>query len=135
VPSYRYRCGKRHEFEVWRSIKADTVREVDCDCGMVGKLVVQSPAILAAALPNKKGMASVREINEREARWEKDLPAYARLRKNGVQPKAIDGSAELEQRAETRTELEMGKVLPKHAAWVGSELSSEMLGKAVGECA
>ena len=135
MPSYRYRCGKGHEWEVWRSITAPTRRLLDCDCGMVAKQVLSMPAILSAALPNKTGMESVREINEREARWEKDLPAYKRIRENGMQPRAIDGSAALEQFAETRTEIEMGKRLPKHAAWIGSEVSSEMLGKPVGEMA
>lgn len=135
MPEYLYRCGKGHEWQVWRSIKLPSVRQLDCDCGATALLVIQSPAVFAAALPNKSGMASVREINEREKRWDRDLPAYARMRKNGVQPRGIDGAAELERVAETKTEVEMGKRLPKHAAWVGSEISSEMLGKAVGELA
>lgn len=53
-----------------------------------------------------------------EKRWERDMPAYQRLRRNGLQPKSIDGSAALEQRAKSQTEVEMGhifdrKVLPK----------------------
>jgi len=31
-----------------------------------------------------------------ERRWEADMPAYARLRRDGLQPRGIDGSAELE---------------------------------------
>ena len=31
-----------------------------------------------------------------ERRWQKDMPAYARLRADGLQPRHIDGSAELE---------------------------------------
>lgn len=44
-------------------------------------------------------------------RENKDMEAYARLRKNGVQPPDWTGCAELEQRAETRTEIEHGTVL------------------------
>ena len=48
---------------------------------------------------------------ERTARnWDKDMPAYKRLRKNGLQPKQIDGSAELEKRAETKVEVETGRL-------------------------
>jgi hypothetical protein len=133
VPVYQYRCGKGHEFEQWRSIHAPSVRQLDCDCGMVGRLVLQAPAIFAAALPTKAGMAEVRSINEREDRLARDLDAYKRIRRQGIQPKGIDGCAELEATVNTRTEVEMGRRLPKHAAWVGSNIASDMLGKDVGE--
>lgn len=38
------------------------------------------------------------------------MPAYKRLRKDGTQPRSIDGCAELETRAEDRHEVEMGHV-------------------------
>lgn len=48
---------------------------------------------------------------ERTARnWDKDMPAYKRLRKNGLQPKQIDGSAELEKKANTKVEVETGRL-------------------------
>lgn len=50
--------------------------------------------------------ASVAEINQRARNWEKDMPAYKRLRKNGVQPSKIDGSAELEKKATERWQVE-----------------------------
>jgi len=31
-----------------------------------------------------------------ERRWDTDMPAYARLRNDGIQPRHIDGSAQLE---------------------------------------
>jgi hypothetical protein len=31
-----------------------------------------------------------------EQGWQRDMPAYARLRRDGIQPRSIDGSAELE---------------------------------------
>jgi hypothetical protein len=43
-----------------------------------------------------------------EKRWEKDMPAYKRLRMNGVQPAQIDGSAKLEQEANHPVEVQMG---------------------------
>lgn len=44
---------------------------------------------------------------ERTARnWDKDMPAYKRLRKNGLQPKQIDGSAEIEKKATERWQVE-----------------------------
>lgn len=49
---------------------------------------------------------SVAEINQRAKNWDKDMPAYKRLRKNGVQPKSIDGAAALEAKASTVAEVE-----------------------------
>lgn len=42
----------------------------------------------------------------RESRWEKDIPAYRRLRKDGLQPKKVDGCAAVEQKAESRVDVE-----------------------------
>lgn len=50
--------------------------------------------------------SSVAEINQRAKNWDKDMPAYKRLRRNGVQPKSIDGAAALEARASTVAEVE-----------------------------
>lgn len=55
-------------------------------------------------LSKSKGVDAV------ERQWGKDMPAYARIRKEGLQPKNIDGCAELEARAHDRLEVEMGHV-------------------------
>lgn len=47
-------------------------------------------------------------MNAKEKRWDSDLPAYKRLRRNGVQPKGIDGSARLEAKANETIEVESG---------------------------
>lgn len=47
----------------------------------------------------------------REKRWERDMPAYKRLRENGTQPKRIDGSGDLEQVASSKTEIEHGRTM------------------------
>jgi hypothetical protein len=55
--------------------------------------------------------AVVDEINKRERGWHKDMPAYKRLRQNGLQPKKIDGAAEVERRAKEPWQVETG-ILP-----------------------
>lgn len=50
--------------------------------------------------------ASVAEANARAKRWDKDMPAYKRLRQQGYQPKGIDGAARVEQSASTVAEVE-----------------------------
>lgn len=65
----------------------------------------------------------------REAQLAKDLPAYQRLRNNGLQPIGTKGAAEMEKRATSQVEIEMGhlfdkKVLPRVEE--GMALSREM---------
>ena len=55
--------------------------------------------------------ARVAEVNATERNWKQDLPAYKRLRADGVQPKRIDGAAEVERRAEEKWQVETG-ILP-----------------------
>ncbi len=55
--------------------------------------------------------AAAKKINKVEAGWDKDMPAYKRLRANGLQPKNIDGCAALESKAETPQEIQAGIIL------------------------
>lgn len=55
--------------------------------------------------------AKVAEINATERNWNKDMPAYKRLRANGLQPKKIDGAANVEKRAQESWQVETG-ILP-----------------------
>lgn len=67
----------------------------------------------SSAMPTRHPTAAATEARER--RWSKDMPAYKELRAQGLQPPHIDGSAELAAKAETRFEVESGKVLPGQA--------------------
>jgi hypothetical protein len=49
----------------------------------------------------------------KDAQWEADMPAYKRLRNDGVQPPRIDDSAALEAHATDQFEIDMGKLVPK----------------------
>ena len=50
--------------------------------------------------------AVVEETNQREKRWNRDMPAYKRLRKQGLQPRAIEGSSLLEKHATEKWQIE-----------------------------
>lgn len=50
-----------------------------------------------------------RSVKARDKRWEKDMPAYKRLRQEGFQPPSIDGAAALERDASTKFEIESGR--------------------------
>ena len=51
---------------------------------------------------------NVESINRTERNWQKDMPAYKRLRKEGLQPKSIDGAANVEKKAEHSWQVETG---------------------------
>jgi hypothetical protein len=48
----------------------------------------------------------VAKVNDREKGWNKDMPAYKRLRQQGLQPRQIDGAAALESRATEKWQIE-----------------------------
>lgn len=50
--------------------------------------------------------AKVAEINQRASNWDKDMPAYKRLRQQGLQPRSVDGSHRLEATAKTEAQVE-----------------------------
>lgn len=50
--------------------------------------------------------ARVDSINKTESNWNKDLPAYKRLRQEGLQPRSVDGAAALESTARSAAEVE-----------------------------
>jgi hypothetical protein len=52
-------------------------------------------------------------IDSKEKRWGRDHQAYRSLRKQGLQPKGIDGSAVLADRAATKEEVQMGHLFTK----------------------
>lgn len=61
----------------------------------------------ASITPSRRaGAAHARWVNDTEKRWHKDMAAYKRLVRDGVQPMQIDGSAEREARANTREQVE-----------------------------
>lgn len=60
----------------------------------------------ASAMPSRK--ASAAATNARETVLSKDMDAYQRLRRDGVQPKRIDGCAAVEKVARSRSDIEGG---------------------------
>lgn len=65
-------------------------------------------AVAASATPTRKGGARAAVINQKDKVLEKDLDAYKRLREDGLQPPAINGSAEAESKANYKWQVETG---------------------------
>lgn len=62
-----------------------------------------------AIAPSALGSPQAREVNERERRWARDMPAYKRLRNDGLEVRGIDGAADLEAKATHPMEVAIGK--------------------------
>jgi hypothetical protein len=62
-------------------------------------------------MPNRHpgAVAGVRK----DRQWDLDMPAYKRLRQNGVQPKRIADASTLEARATDQLEIELAQLVPK----------------------
>ena len=63
------------------------------------------------AAPTTRAGAAVKEVADRERRWDQDMGAYKRLRNDGLQPKRIDGAADVERRAQEPWQVTTG-ILP-----------------------
>lgn len=73
----------------------------------------RSIRLSSSATPTRKG-TYVSQRAQAERRLSKDLDAYKTLAfEQGLQPKQIDGCAELAQKAETKIEVESGQALTK----------------------
>jgi len=59
---------------------------------------LRSVGFAASAMPSRAAGAAAKVVNDREGRWNADMPAYKRLRRAGDQPPSIDGAAERERR-------------------------------------
>lgn len=65
-------------------------------------------SISSSAMPGRK--SDSHRINQTEKQWHKDMDAYKRLRKDGLQPKKIDGSHKVEAKAKETYQVETGLV-------------------------
>lgn len=66
--------------------------------------------VAPSATPSRRGGQRAATVNATEKRWDADMAAYKRLRRDGVQPSGIDGCATLERVATDRVHIE-GPVL------------------------
>lgn len=123
MPIYIFRCEVDGDWEEWRSIKDDS-RPPCPDCGVRPDIVMVPPLISIDALPNKSPDA--RQQVARDRQWDLDMPAYKALRKDGLQPRTIDGSAMIQANADDRMEVEMGRKIPANKRSVAQDAAAEI---------
>lgn len=109
MPTYDYRCDTCHNaVEVVRSIfDTEDTLHVTCGGGLV-RIFVMPHVGAEAKISNASGSYDLAIDEAVAVRQEKDVNAYRRLRKNGLQPKGVKGAAEVEQFAQSRFEVESG---------------------------
>lgn len=112
MPAYEYRCGHcGNENEDTFPI-GEAPSSVPCpDCGKSTLLVIGAGVNIAPSALEARGR-QVRMTTEMEAQWDKDLPAYKRMRHRGLQPNQIDGSAALENTVDDQLDIQMKNLTP-----------------------
>jgi|TARA_X000001036_G_scaffold405975_1_gene414340 putative FmdB family regulatory protein len=115
MPIYVYRCldcGLSHDIRHGFDETYDGV----CDtCAGTVRKYFGEVQIAASATPTR-GIHDGKSIDwngtkVKEKIKEQDMAAYKRLRKEGIQPKGIDGSAHMERNAATKHEIKAGTLL------------------------
>lgn len=108
MATYSYACDHCETMTETEAPIGTATRTLKCECGKVAKLTMgRGLHIAAAATPNKK--QGVRRIDAAEKRWETDMPAYKRMRRKGLQPPTIDGSAVLERGVDDQAHINYAK--------------------------
>ncbi len=134
MPIYCYRCldcGLNHEI---RHGFDETYGGVCDACGGVVRKYFGEVHIAASATPTRgvhDGKAidwAGSKFNERQK--ERDMAAYKRLRSEGLQPPAIDGSARLETHAGSSHEVKGGTILSEKGRKRKEAALNDVLGSA-----
>tara|TARA_B100001175_G_scaffold284598_1_gene265130 strand:- start:157 stop:567 length:411 start_codon:yes stop_codon:yes gene_type:complete len=115
MPIYVYRCldcGLSHDI---RHGFDETYNGVCDTCAGTVRKYFGEVQIAASATPTR-GVHDGKAINwdntkANEQAKDKDMAAYKRLRKEGIQPKGIDGSAHMERAAISKYEIQAGTLL------------------------
>jgi putative FmdB family regulatory protein len=111
MPRYDYACDTCKTIEeIYQSFSEDTLTVGGC--GHAIRKVYFNVYIAPLSMPTRNSVAETERLTEV---MHKDVAAYKRLRKDGVQPKSVKGSAELERRAGSKWEVETGQNLRGNA--------------------
>lgn len=77
----------------------------DLNCTLTYREHLLSIAVSITATPSRASENALQTL-VREKRWERDIPAYQRLRKDGLVPPQIDGSALRERQGDDKYDVE-----------------------------
>lgn len=108
MPRYDYKCKRCNTIEeVLHGFEHD--EDIYClECGQPMGRMISMPNVAPSATPSRNAEIDFAATKVAEKEKDKDMAAYKRLRQDGVQPPAINGSAKLEARAEITHEVNSG---------------------------
>jgi len=103
MPTYRYACDECGDYLIWESIHEDA--HTHCP-------TCENPVVRVISVPALYGVGDrgreTRETDAANRTLSKDLPAYRRLRHQGMQPQGINGCDKLEATATSAMEVNSG---------------------------
>ena len=121
MPRYDYKCKRCenveeiiHGFDIEHSFHC-------VECGKEMTKLISGVNIAPSAMPSRNSVIDLDATKKAEKAKDADMSAYKRLRESGVQPKSINGSAHLEKHAETKNEIQAGRVYSSDASRKESE--------------
>ena len=110
MPRYDYKCKQCgnieeiiHGFNDGHSFHCVT-------CGQAMIKLISGVNIAPSATPSRSSVIDLEATKKADKAKDADMSAYKRLRQNGLQPKSINGSAHLEKHAETKSEIQAGRL-------------------------
>lgn len=102
MPTYTYRCGDCLD-ETSETHPIGTARRVKkCGCGRPARLVIGDGVQV-----NLRSNVTVLD----DRRFDKDGPAYQRMRARGLQPERIDGAARLEDTVHDQDDIDYARAI------------------------
>ena len=116
MPLYSYRCDDCYDmYEIRHGFYEETKNICTICEGKLNKFY-GNVVVAASCMPTRSNI-NFDKSHEKESLQAKDMAAYKRLRKEGLQPRGIDGSSHLEKHAESKYEIKAGKTFreAKHA--------------------
>ena len=121
MPRYDYRCTQCgnveeiiHGFNDEHSFHCVT-------CGRAMSKLISGVNIAPSATPSRNSVIDLEATKKAEKAKDADMSAYKRLRQSGLQPNSINGSAHLEKHAETKSEMQAGRLYSSDASRKESE--------------
>ena len=121
MPRYDYKCKQCenieeiiHGFNDGHSFHCVT-------CGQAMTKLISGVNIAPSATPSRSSVIDLEATKKADKAKDADMSAYKRLRESGVQPKSINGSAHLEKHAETKSEIQAGRLYSSDASRKESE--------------
>ena len=121
MPRYDYRCKQCGNVEEIIHGFNDEHSFHCVYCGQVMNKLISGVNIAPSATPSRNSVIDLEATKKADKAKDADMAAYKRLRKSGVQPKSINGSAHLEKHAETKNEIQAGRVYSSNASRKESE--------------